>query len=729
MIQLAWVLLVVGLSPQDAEVVRQERPDGSRIEAEVRRGSDGEAVFDGKYEEFHPDGSRAVAGRYRRGERHGAWKEWYPGNRRKAQGKYKHGLRDGEWKVYDAEGELDPVESGEYEIREVESAEGVLVRRGEVRDGVLHGSWRMWWADGTDQASGRFRSGKPQGPWIFWNCDGSLDPEWITGVYSGGQRTGPVDPATLPEGRGPDPSRLPLPEFAASIDDERRDAGRKLMARFEEELGDAESEAAAELRSWGMEAAPFVLTRLRELDLSDPDQNELGAWIESELLQHLAAGGIFGWSSSVEPEGVEANRWTVARWFSLLTLMADHAGFREIDLRFQVSRDASLLAVVPPLASTSFEQSGPDEELQARYGARFEARTTRRERDPVQVAVNDALRWLAAHQGPDGSWAAAGFHNQCGSIGDGTCDGAGAGINNVGVTGLALLAFLGDGHTIREGEHSGVVARGISWLLSQQDKRGRIGPKRFEFVYNHAIATQALCEALIFTEGDALREGARKAVAVIHQARNPYGAWRYDIPPQGNNDTSVTAWMLLALVTARTAGLEVGPECFDGGLNWIDEVTDPATGRVGYDVMGSLSARIHKVNDHFPPEKGEAMTAAALLAEFLLGREPEQHPSMGKKADLLLRTLPEWDPDGFGCDMYYWYYGAHAMYQIGGRHWEAWWKAGRKAILESQQKAGDAAGSWDTVGPWGWSGGRVYTTAMMAMSLEAPRRLGRVLAD
>ena len=77
--------------------------------------------------------------------------------------------------------------------------------------------------------------------------------------------------------------------------------------------------------------------------------------------------------------------------------------------------------------------------------------------------------------------------------------------------------------------------------------------------------------------------------------------------------------------------------------------------------------------------------------------------------------------------MYYWYYGTYAMYQMGGRHWRDWSRALEPVLLESQRRDGDFAGSWDPVGPWGFSGGRVYSTALMALCLQVQHRYSRVL--
>jgi len=133
------------------------------------------------------------------------------------------------------------------------------------------------------------------------------------------------------------------------------------------------------------------------------------------------------------------------------------------------------------------------------------------------------------------------------------------------------------------------------------------------------------------------------------------------------------------------------------------------------------------VNDDFPADKGEAMTAVGLLCRFFMGQDPKENPIMEKHANLLLKRLPEWDPEGKGTDMYYWYYGSYAMFQMGGTHWKKWKKAMEKAVLNSQRKDGDYKGSWDPVGPWGYSGGRVYSTALLVLCLEVYFRYARVL--
>ena len=363
-----------------------------------------------------------------------------------------------------------------------------------------------------------------------------------------------------------------------------------------------------------------------------------------------------------------------------------------------------------------------------KYGGRLGGgRNLRAGSKQTEQALNDGLQWLKLHQDEDGKWDCDGFmkHDPASDL----CTGPGDSNHDVGVTGLALLTFLGDGHTLRHGRYKDVVANSLRWLRDQQDpESGLIGEEiGHAFLYDHGIATLALCEAYYFDRSPLLRSNAQRAVNTISRARNPYGAWRYALPGDGDNDSSVTGWMVFALKSAQEGGLKVDNEAFHAARSWFDEVTDPNTGRCGYDSVGSLSSRVDGRNEAYPAEKGEAMTAVALLCRVFMGDDPAEHPVMDKHADLLRKSLPVWDSSVKANDMYYWYYGTYAMYQMGGKHWEDWNKAMKPAVLESQRMDGASKGSWDPIGPWGWSGGRVYSTALMVLCLEVYFRYGRVL--
>ena len=77
-------------------------------------------------------------------------------------------------------------------------------------------------------------------------------------------------------------------------------------------------------------------------------------------------------------------------------------------------------------------------------------------------------------------------------------------------------------------------------------------------------------------------------------------------------------------------------------------------------------------------------------------------------------------------DMYYWYYATYAMFQYGGHNWRKWNDAMKKAISDTQRVGGCADGSWDPVGKWGMVGGRIYATAINALTLEIYYRYAKI---
>ena len=67
------------------------------------------------------------------------------------------------------------------------------------------------------------------------------------------------------------------------------------------------------------------------------------------------------------------------------------------------------------------------------------------------------------------------------------------------------------------------------------------------------------------------------------------------------------------------------------------------------------------------------------------------------------------------------------MFQMGGRYWNTWKKHIGDALLPNQIQAGNAAGSRDPVGVWSEDGGRVCSTAMSVLTLEAYYRYSRLI--
>lgn len=359
--------------------------------------------------------------------------------------------------------------------------------------------------------------------------------------------------------------------------------------------------------------------------------------------------------------------------------------------------------------------AGPD-----RFVGRFSGRLSHRGAPAdTRRAVDAGLDWLARHQETDGSWSSAGFSRRCGET---VCTGPGDPTHDVGVTGLALLALLGAGHSADLGRYRAVVRSGLDWLVSMQDRgSGCIGKVNghSSFLYDHAVAAQALVEGYGLSHREDLREPAQAAVDFVHFTRNSNSAWRYSYPPSGSSDTSVTGWMVAVLATARDLGLDVDPAALAGAHRFALEMTAGDTGRTGYNLQGGFSSREPGMNKIWSETRTEAMTATALRIRLACGDSPAS--DLLKKSALLVTALPpRWEPGTGRIDFYFWFQGSYAMRGMGGAFWKGWEPAMREVIVGSQRRAGGSRGSWDPEhGPWGHRGGRIYSTSLMLLCLES----------
>ena len=81
--------------------------------------------------------------------------------------------------------------------------------------------------------------------------------------------------------------------------------------------------------------------------------------------------------------------------------------------------------------------------------------------------------------------------------------------------------------------------------------------------------------------------------------------------------------------------------------------------------------------------------------------------------------------------MYYWYYASLALFQYdgpSGNVWKQWNEPMKDALVKNQQtpSSGCKNGSWEPVGRWCGEGGRVYATAINALTLEVYYRYANV---
>ncbi len=317
-----------------------------------------------------------------------------------------------------------------------------------------------------------------------------------------------------------------------------------------------------------------------------------------------------------------------------------------------------------------------------------------------EAAVKAALKWLAANQEPDGHWD-ANRHGAGRELSVAGRDRQSAGIRaDSGITGLALLAFLASGHTHQEGNYRETVRLGLQYLLRIQAGDGNLAAAATPFakMYCHSMASFALGEAYAMTDDHRLRDPLRRAVNYIVAVQDPSGGgFRYQAGDPG--DTSLCGWQWMALKSAKLAGVPVPKRSRDGIMRYLKSV---ASGKH----WGLASYR--------PGEPASRpMTAEALVCWQFLGM-PRTDPAGDEAGDYLLGELP-----GEGKEnLYYWYYGTLATYQLQGTHWQRWNEAMKKTLVESQRKTGSLAGTWDPDTVWGAYGGRVYSTAMATLCLE-----------
>jgi hypothetical protein len=325
--------------------------------------------------------------------------------------------------------------------------------------------------------------------------------------------------------------------------------------------------------------------------------------------------------------------------------------------------------------------------------------------EETQRAVELSLKWLALHQRVEGYWDADRHGAGQVRFDELGVDRRNAGkFSDTGVTALALLSFLAKGYTHEEGRYAEQVERALRWLIRHQQQDGFLGGNAVHHarMYCHAMATFALAEAYGMQTDPAgnffLREPLGKAINYILENQNPLdGGWRY-LKGQ-KSDMSMFGWQLMALTRAEVAGLTIPREAGLGMVNFLKKNSRGAHG-------GLFS---YQDDYRITP----VMTAEALFCKQVF-RIPRDDRASIEAVDYLMKNLPKRSQT----NVYYWYYGTLAMFNYHGEKWREWNKAMHSVLLSEQRKAGDDAGSWDPIGPWGRYGGRVYSTALSALCLE-----------
>ncbi len=317
----------------------------------------------------------------------------------------------------------------------------------------------------------------------------------------------------------------------------------------------------------------------------------------------------------------------------------------------------------------------------------------------TKKALMWALRWLKEHQEPDGHWDTAKYAGATTHHGEDS--------NDVGVSSLALLAFLGAGHSTTFGKYRDTVRRGVNWLITRQRGSGQVGPH----VYHSAIGLMALAEAYAMSPGAPdearLRAAAQRAANWAVQSQNADGSWGYK-PNGERSDLSVTGWWVMGIKSAKVAELKVPMSAFQKALQFIERMT-ASNGMADY--MSKNGSRSNK---------GDRMTPVSLTSLQFLGRPRTDAKVRGCAA----KSIDDGVPNAGDFDFYRWYYQALGLFQMGveSNYWKQFNGAMKGTLINTQIKTGsfqDKKGSWDpedTISGEAW--GRVGQTALGALMLE-----------
>jgi hypothetical protein len=264
---------------------------------------------------------------------------------------------------------------------------------------------------------------------------------------------------------------------------------------------------------------------------------------------------------------------------------------------------------------------------------------------------------------------------------------------------------MADGNMPGRGAYGAVIDRGVDFILSTASENGLLaadaanGP-----MYGHGFATLFLGEVYGMTQGGGdtaraqrVHEALVRAVRLIEQTQNEEGGWRYNPVPY-DADSSVTICQIMALRSARNAGIEVSSTVIDKAVGYVRRCQNP-DGGFKYQAESGASA--------WP------RSAAGIASLYYAGIYEDAAIDKGLQY-LRINAMPG-TGGGMSRAHYFYghYYAVQAMYLAGGEHWATWWPAVREELLTTQNQDG----SWTDR-----SVGDTYGTAMALIILQMPKR-------
>ena len=290
----------------------------------------------------------------------------------------------------------------------------------------------------------------------------------------------------------------------------------------------------------------------------------------------------------------------------------------------------------------------------------------------AERAIENGLQYLLKHQNADGSWGGR-YKPAC--------------------TSLALMAFMLKGYFPDEGQHGERLSKAVGFLTEQANATGGYMGVN---MYEHGLGTLALSEVWGTSKREEVRDVLKKAVGVILRAQSPQGGWRYQ-PRPIDADISVTVMQIVALSSAKEAGIQVPSRVIERAVRYVKGLQVRTVGGFGY---------------QHPGDPGFARSAAGVMSLLMAGERESKEVQLG------LDYLRRYPATKFNMSDYYFYahyYAIQAMYQAGESYYQEWYPKVRDAMLAKQHKDGSWGGN-------GEEGDSTYATSMAILTLGVPYR-------
>ncbi|MCC7084097.1 MAG: terpene cyclase/mutase family protein [Pirellulales bacterium] len=273
------------------------------------------------------------------------------------------------------------------------------------------------------------------------------------------------------------------------------------------------------------------------------------------------------------------------------------------------------------------------------------------------------------------------------------------GQNGPGVTGMGLMCFLASGEDPNFGIYSGNVRKAVRNIVNAQDlSTGYFGNS----MYHHGFATLAVAEAYGAVDDRAFYPEAKASgqsrslgrslelavrAAITSQKKNSVGGWRYS-PDSTDADTSVSGAVLVGLLAARNAGIEVPDESIDRAVSYYQSMTSNS-GQVAYSGIGGHDESLAR------PSIGCLVYALARRKDL-----PQYKATVG-----YLTQRIDQPPQGYA--EYTRYYESQALFQGDLAAWEKWNQLLVRQLKQMQQTDGSIQGDF----------GKSIGTAMSLLAL------------